>query len=49
MRRRDHSIAVMNNPIRFVEEVMDVKRSAEEVAGPSESKEAKVGVVEGGG
>lgn len=27
---------------------MDVKRSAEEVAGPSESNEAEVGVVEGG-
>lgn len=47
MRRRDHNIAV-NNSIRVVEEEMDVKRSAEEVAGPSESKEANVGVVEGG-
>lgn len=48
MRRRDHSIAV-NNSIRVVEEEMDVKRSAEEVEGPSESKEAEVGIVEGGG
>lgn len=48
MRRRDHSIAV-NNSIRVVEEEMDVKRSAEEVEGPSESKETEVGIVEGGG
>lgn len=49
MRRRDDRIAVTNNSMRVVEEEMDVKRSAEEAAGPSESKEAEVGVVEGGG
>lgn len=47
--RRDDRIAVRNSSMRAVEEEMNVKRSAEEAAGPSESKEAEVGVVEGGG